>query len=157
MSQNDFASYGFTLDKAQAGQKTDLRPDTVLSRAAEGEVPFGHAVTFGTDPEKQCEVVDADTDVFLGVALFTHGVENPLHNGTLGGDALYADTASVSVLRKGSVWVQVTEAVEAGDAAFVNVQDTDIGLFCKTEMGNVATGGVFMSAADAGELAQLEI
>lgn len=152
MSQT--SGYGYVSDKAQAGQKYDIRPDTVGSYAAQGIVPFGVGLTYGTDKDNQCDIIDNSGDKFLGVSLFTHATEN----GAVDGSAEYADTDTVSVLRQGAVWVRVTEAVAAGDAAYVEVGGTDNGKFNKTSSGNVAVpNGKYLTSASAGELAVLEI
>ena len=104
MSQTNAADYG-NIAIATAGQKVDLRNDTITSFAAEGAVPFGLAVKRGTDPEKQCLVVDADTDTFLGVAVKTHTIVQT------GDTAQYEDTDTVSVLEQGAVYVEVTSDV----------------------------------------------
>lgn len=148
------SGYGYNLDKAQAGQKYDIRPDTVGSYAAEGAIPFGVGVTYGTDKDNQCDIIDNAADLFLGVSLFTHTAVN----GYPTGDAQYADTDTVSVLRKGAVWVEVTESVVPGDVAYVEVGGTDNGKFNKTSSGNVAVpNGKYLTSASAGALAVLEI
>jgi len=149
MSQTTAASYG-TLEKAVAGGKYDIRPDVVSSYAAEGVVPFGRAVKRGTDVDKQCEVIDADTDSFLGVALQTHTVVVPT-----GGTPQYADEDTVSVLEEGACWVEVTSAVAAGAAAYVDVAS---GKFTDVATDNLAVpGGSFETSAALNGLAVLKI
>jgi len=148
MSQNNVADYsGIAI--ATAGQKVDLRNDNVISFAAEGVVPFGLAVKRGTDPEKQCIVISANTETLLGVALKTHTVVQT------GDIAQYADTDTVSVLEQGAVYVEVTAAVVAGEAAYVDVAN---GKFTNVATDNLAVpnGKFISSAADAG-LAALAI
>jgi len=149
MSQNTAASYG-ALSKAEAGSKYDVRPDVVSSRAAEGAVAFGLAVTYGTDPEKQCEVVDNASDTFLGVALKTHTVVV-----AAGATPGYADEDSVSVLEQGAVWVEVTSAVAAGAPAYVDVSNAK---FTDVSTDNLAVpNGSFETSAESGGLAVLKI
>lgn len=149
MSQNNASDYD-GIAVAVAGAKVDARYDLVTSLAAEGAVPFGVAVKRGTDPEKQCEVIDADTDTFLGVALHTHTVVTPT-----GGTPQYADEDTVSIMNAGAVHVEVTSAVAAGAAAYVDVSN---GKFTDVATDNLAVpGGTFLTAAAQNGLAQLEI
>ena len=161
MSQTD--GYNFTLDKAQAGQKAGLDFDHVESFAAEGAVPFGRGVVHGTNPEKQVTVPEDATGVFAGVSVFTHSREQTLNqDASMGaqfsGGAQYRDTDTVSTLRKGRIYVLVTEAVEPGEDAYVDVTtEGEEGKFTNVDADNLATGGVFRSAADEGELAIVEV
>ena len=168
MAQTDASTYGFALDGAQAGQKVDLGYDHVESFAAEGAVFFGAGVVHGTAPEKQVAVPADDSGIFAGVALFDHSQVQGIDMAAAAGGqystgAEYRDTDTVSVMRRGRVWVEVTAEVAAGETAYVdvitaeedgkwtNVADDGAGT------DNLATGGVFRSAADAGDLAIVEI
>ena len=161
MSQTN--GYEFTLDKAQAGQKAGLDFDHVESFAAEGAVPFGRGVVHGTNPEKQVAVPADDTGTFAGISVFTHSREQTLNqDATMGeqfsGGAQYRDKDTVSTLRKGRIYALVTAAVEAGEDAYVDVlTEGEEGKFTNVDTDNLATGGVFRSAADEGELAILEV
>ena len=168
MAQTEATDYGFRLDTAQAGQKAGLDFDHVESFAAEGVVPFGFGVVHGTDSEKQVAVAAADTDTFAGISLFTHKqVQGLDQSASAGGQystgAEYRDTDTVNTLRRGRVWVEVTAEVAAGDAAFVDVtSEGEEGKFTNAAddgdtTDNLATGGVFRSGADVGELAIVEI
>lgn len=148
MSQNTTASYG-NIDVGLAGDKYDIRPDTVSSRAAQEAIAFGLAVTYGTDPEKQVTVVDDTGEVFLGVALRTHTIEV-----APAATPAYAIGDTVSVLESGAVWVQVTSAVAAGAAAFVDVAN---GKFTDVSTDNLAVpGGRFETSAALNGLAVLK-
>ena len=93
------------------------------------------------------------TDGFLrGVALHTH--KNKRADNTHG----YEATEVVSILRRGRVWVPVTETVAENDDAYVVLATSGSeGKFCKTSTGNLATGGKFVTGATSGNLAQVEI
>lgn len=148
MSQNSASDYG-NIAKAEAGGKYDIRPDVVTSFAAEGAVPFGLAVTRGTNKDKQCVVVDAAADPFLGVALKTHTIVQT------GDVAQYEDTDTVSVLQFGACWVEVTSDVAAGAPAYVDITN---GKFTDVSTDNLAVpGGKFFTTATSGNLAVLEI
>lgn len=163
MAQLNESDYGFRLDVAQAGQKAGLDFDHVESFAAEGAVFFGAGVVAGTDPEKQVEVAGSDTDSFVGISVFTHRQEQGFDQSASGGaqsstGAEYRDGDAVNVLRRGRVYVEVTAEVEAGDAAFVDVETSgEEGKFTDVSTNNLATGGVFRTGADVGELAIVEI
>lgn len=170
MAQTDVTTYGFALDAAQAGQKAGLDFDHVESRAAEGAVPFGSGVIFGTDPEKQVAVpTDASGD-FAGVAVFTHkqvqGIDMAAsEGGQFSTGAEYRDADTVNVLRRGRVYVEATAGVAAGDAAFVDVLTVgEEGKFTNVAddggapaVPNLATGGVFRTGGDVGDLVIVEI
>jgi len=163
MAQTDVSTYGFALDAAQRGQKADAGFDDVNSYAAEGTVPFGTGVVLGTDPAKQVAVASADTESFTGVALFTHRVTQGIDQAATAGEqystgAEYRNGDTVNVLRRGRVYVEVTAEVAAGDDAFVDVtSEGEEGKFTDVALNNLATGGVFRSAAGVGELAIVEI
>lgn len=134
----------------QAGQLVDLRSVDVSSFAAEEAIPFGRAVKRGTDPEKQILIVDGSGDTFLGVSILQHTLENPLG----AGEAQYAIGDTVSVAEEGPIYVEVTDAVIAGAAAFVDVAN---GKFTDVSTGNLAVpGGTFDSSAAANGVAILK-
>lgn len=148
MSQTTAASYG-ALENAIAGTKYDIRPDVVSSRAAEAAIAFGLAVTYGTDPETQCAVIDNAADVFLGVALKEQTIT--VDAGATPG---YEATDTVAVLEKGAVYVEVTSDVTAGAAAYVDVSN---GKFTDVSTDNLAVpNGRFETSAVSGDLAVLK-
>jgi hypothetical protein len=164
MAQTTEASYGFELDAAQAGQKAGLDFDHVESFAAEGAVFFGAGVVHGTDPIKQVAVAAADTDVFAGIAVFTHkqvqGIDLSVSAGSeLSTGAEYRDKDTVNVLRRGRVYVELTEdGVSAGDTAYIDVTTVgEEGKWTSVSTDNLATGGVFRTGGDTGDLAIVEI
>lgn len=164
MSQSTEASYGFSLDVAQAGQFAGLDFDHVESRAAEGAIPFGHGVIFGTDAEKQVAVPADDTGTFAGVAAFTHAKEQGIDaTATEGGlystGTEYSDKDAVNVMRRGRIYVELTEdGVTAGETAYVDVTTSgEEGKFTSVSTDNLATGGVFRTGGDTGDLAILEL
>lgn len=148
-------SYDPSMAIAQAGQPVDSRPILIVSRAAEGTIPFGKALMDGTSVGKQVKVMTDKTKAFRGIALFSHEKHTPRT-----GDSAYEDKDAISVVRKGYVYVPVTEAVAAGDRAYVDCSNADAtkrGSFCKTATNNVDTGTTFCTAAKAGGFAGLEI
>ena len=90
-------------------------------------------------------------DVFRGVSLHQH-VEK-----TSAGVAQYAANDTVSVLRKGVIWVLCNTEVNQDAAAYVNVQiAASAGQFTEVSSGNLLAG-VFRSGAAAGALAKVEL
>lgn len=162
MAQTDLDTYGFSLDRAQAGQKADAGFDHVESFAAEGAVAFGYGVVAGT-AENQVAVAAADDDDFVGVSVFTHAIEQGIDQSASKGElystgAEYRDGDTVNVLRRGRVYVTVTDDVVAGEDAYVDVVTNDEeGQFTNVSTSNLATGGVFRTSADSGELAVVEV
>jgi hypothetical protein len=165
MAQTNVEDYGFALDRAQVGQKAGMDFDQVESRAAEGTVPFGSGVIFGTDPEKQVAVPADATGDFAGIALFTHKQAQVIDVAAAFMGAEYRDKDTVNVLRRGRVWVEATAEVAAGDAAYVDVATegeegkfTNVAAVGETPaIPNLATGGVFRSSGDVGDLVIVEI
>jgi hypothetical protein len=153
--QDDSTTYGYTLDPAQAGQMYGIEGiELVDSFSAETAVNFGAPVKRGTAPGSQCKMIDGSGDTFLGVARRTLNKEK-LRSDT---SVLYKATEMVNVVRKGRIWVYVSEAVVIGDTAYADANSTNVGQFSKTASGNVVTGGKFISAQPTpGGLAVLEI
>lgn len=140
-------TYGFELPKAQAGQKFDIRPDWVVSASAEAAIEPGQPVRRGTNPEKQVLVGNATS--FLGVALFTHAMEQAFP----AGGAEYDIDDTVSVLTKGAVWVKSSvDTVVAGETAYV----TSGGEYTNVEGANLAVG-TFTTGGDTDDLVVLEL
>lgn len=140
--QTDFKTYSTPII---LGQVADSSLNQIDSYAAEADIEFGTAIKRGTDKEKQ--VLTSDGKEFLGIAL---------RNDLLAA-GLYKAKAMVSVLTKGRVAVKVTEAVVAGDKAYLQANGT----FNKTQGEGEGAGlaiGVFASTqASENNLAILEI
>jgi hypothetical protein len=116
MSQTQ--AYGFRLDVAQAGQIYDIRPNTVITLAAEAAIEPGQPVRRGTDPENQALIANATS--FEGIAVFTQAQEHAY----ITGGAEYAIGDAVSVLKRGAIWVTVASDVAAGANAYVAANGT---------------------------------
>ncbi len=141
------SGYDFELTVAQAGQKYDLRPDTVVSFAAETAINPGQPLMRGTDPEKQAVISDASS--FVGVALFTHTLEQAYP----AGGASYATRDQVSVLQKGAVWVTSSvDDVVAGETAYV----TAAGAYTTVQAGGLEVG-TFITGGSTDNLVVLEL
>jgi len=97
------------------GKVADGRAFESISGAAEGEIGFGQFAVRGTDPENQFEAFDGSEDgVIAGIAMFTNSGDID--------DLVFNDKDAMRVLRKGVVWVPLSEEsdnVEVGDRVAV--------------------------------------
>lgn len=112
MSQTSVTQYGAA---AFNGMLSDITESNVLSYAAEGAVGIGKAVRLGTDKEKQ--VVQSSTAVGQGALVFGIAVHDHAREQSSAGLVQYADKETVSVLRRGNIWVETQDAVVAGTVA----------------------------------------
>lgn len=145
--------YNFYMDKATPGMLVDAENAYIESSLADGSVSFGLAVVPGTDAEDQVKTPSALTDLFRGIAVNTHAVQQ-----NTSGDGLYADTTAVSVLRRGKAWVYTNDTVSADDAAYFVYTGADAGKFRNDSTNAVRVpGGYFRSAGVSGDLVVVEI
>lgn len=109
---------------AFAGQLGDIGPHDIgtFVNGVLTSVPFGVAVSM--DPasgdghfKSPAASGDLVRNLLLGVTAATQAVEN------LGSGGGYKINAAVGVMKKGRIWVQVEEAVVAGDPVFVRIAD----------------------------------
>lgn len=112
---------------------------------SEEVIPFGAGVMRGTDPETQCKLMTTGGK-FVGVAV-ARGVE-------LGEKREYPNPATINIITTGQVYVQVKEAVTAGDVAACG----DGGKWAKTgTASHDDVAGVFMTSAQAEGYAILKL
>jgi hypothetical protein len=140
MALFDWYSYG--QDKAVAGMKADSTVDVVDSYASEGAIAVGKAVELGTDPAKQVKASVTAANV-IGISIFEQKVD---------ASPLYPDEYAVPVMTFGDVWVEVAEAVTAGDAVYLSTE----GAF-GSSTGSAVTGMTYLTSAGVGELAIVRI
>lgn len=116
-------TYGPYLAPAFAGMVADMRPNTVLSREVEGNVslPFG-AITLRGATDHGCGPIGlSGARGFLGVSVFSASVRptNPTLNAYApAGNTSVTGADTAAICTRGPVWVNVTAAVNAGDAAY---------------------------------------
>lgn len=151
----------YNIDQAiaVAGLLGDLSPKYVRSYKATVEIAFGLAVSLSGTSGDSAKIPTATDDVTatpLGVAVFSH---DQVNTGAPG----YPIDAAVNVLRKGTIWVKVEEAVNAEDPAFVRFATgtgTVLGSFRKsadTATAVALPGAKFLTSAAANGLALLSI
>ena len=137
--------YGYEDAKGFPGMKATSAVDTVESFAAEGEVQPGTFVTRGTDAGKQVKAIGSVSDVPVGIAVHTHHEPG----------AVYSDGETVPVIVNGEVYVEVSGAVTAGGAVYIDATGK-IGGATLTD-GAAVTNTQFMESAADGEIARVRI
>ena len=98
-----------------AGQIYDTMFTDKMSYSAEGAVPFGAVVRLGTNKERQVAAVGTGAGqgaLAIGVAVMTYVAEQDA-----AGNVGYANTQTVSVMKRGRIWVKTNDPVVAGAAA----------------------------------------
>jgi hypothetical protein len=101
------------LSEAFAGMKADTNFDDVLSRKAGEDIDFGLGVV-ETSTEEESKLPSASGQYFDGVALHTHTKELDSSD-----ERKYSEKDSMSVLRRGRVWVISEDAVSIGDDVYL--------------------------------------
>jgi len=147
-------SYDFNIKQAVQGMLADSTPNVVDSYAAEGNIDFGLALVYGTDAAKQVKIPVASA-AFVGASVY-----DMVHEQDDAGNAYYRDTQTVSVLRRGRIYVPTTVAVAAGEAAYFIHTGGDEGKFrndADTGNADLVPTGVFRSNTNPEGLAILEI
>ncbi len=135
------------MDKGVAGAIANTENSNIISRTVEDAdgIAFGLAVAQG-DNDKGIRAVTTGDDAFVGVTVLDRTA------GDLNGNGKFKQYESARILEEGVIWVEVTEAVAAGDAAAV---DLATGKFNKA--GAAMTGARFETSAASGGLAQLRL
>lgn len=153
-------SYSINQPVAQAGQLYDLGPNDFISATDLTEVvPFGVALVQGAG-DNQCHLPAASGDIakLLGVSVLVQTKEQALLTSIVN----YPVHSTISVLRKGRVWVQVEEAVVSMDPVFIRYAagtGSQLGAFRKSADAGTAgqaDGCVFRSSASTGGFAVVE-
>ena len=108
-------AYSLYQNAGFKGMLADLTNNDVASYSAESAIVFSMPVMLGTNKEKQVLTATAGATA-VGFAVATHAVEQ-----TSAGVAQYAATQTVSVLKKGRIWVETDDAVVAGAVANLKI------------------------------------
>ena len=140
--------YKNEMDAGVVGGIANTENRDIVSRSVQTEagLEFGVPVAQGAF-DKSCRATKAGDTEFVGITL--------LDRSTLNDRFDFHDDARI--MKKGVVWVKVTEAVNAGDAVAVTVAD---GTFNKTVAGATSvamSGATYDTSAALGGLAQLRI
>lgn len=139
-------AYKAEQDAGIAGAIVNTENKNIISRTVEDAagIAFGLAVAQGVNDKGIRAVTTGDTD-FVGITVLDR-TAGDLINGK------FVQYESARVLEEGVIWVEVTEAVKAGDAAAV---DLATGKFNKA--GVAMAGARFETSAASGGLAQLRL
>jgi len=136
--------YELNPERSFPGMLADTSFVNVKSRASEGAIDFGRGVVAGTNDEKQVKIPASSEDIFRGVAVHSHK----------GGDnyeAKYEDTDAVSVLTRGTIWVETAVPVNNDQDAYLVAEGANAGKWTNVSTGNIKTGGKFCKTiANAG-------
>lgn len=137
---------------------------TLTLVAYQQTIPFGRFVVQDDQGQDYCRLPYAAADVSglsaLGVAVHTHAIEQAANTANNTG---YEFQSSISVLRKGRVYVDVETAVDPGDDVYIRHTvsgSTYLGAFRNdNDSGNATqvSSARFVSKAGAGETAIVEI
>jgi hypothetical protein len=155
-------TYPTDMTNAFPGMLADSKQENdVLSRAWENATsqPHGTVIGVGTLPEEQADVLADAAGAILGVIVHTHAEE-------VGSDDqnLVDTNRMANVLRQGRIFVELEDAMAAGDAVFVRVAagagGTVLGAIrsdADTATAREATGIILLTGGGAGEMAVLEV
>lgn len=108
--------YTMYQDAGLAGLIYDLSAHDTYSLSAEGPVTIGGPVTLGTNKERQCKTPTTGAGqgaLVIGVSILQYDFEQAGNTPAVA----YADKETVSVMKKGRIWVNVNDAVTAGNVA----------------------------------------
>lgn len=138
------AMYKSQPDVGVAGSIATTENRDIKSRTVEDAagIAFGLAVAQGVDDKGIRAVKTGDTK-FVGITALDLSIRD---------DGKFLQYDSARILRKGVIWVEVTEDVKAGDDAAV---DLATGKFNKS--GAKYPNARFETSAVAGKLAQVEL
>ena len=166
MSQTEAASYGYQMDRARAGMPADKSNQSYRETFSAGEaIDFGAALKRNADSanktKKIAENIEANTDPFIGVAMFTHSIPqswDPRSTPSSEGSQYKANDV-VTIIRNGAVWVDVDGEVEWGEAAYY---DALLGKFTAAEQDSetnstIGPVGEFKTYAADGGLAVVHL
>lgn len=157
MSQTEVAEQ----PKGFEGQYFDLGNTDILGYLAEGAagLEFGRFVVLGTDPDRQVKLPAVAGDITdakknAGVALRDHTRENEL-----GGTAKYDEGESVSVMKKGRVYVKMNGAFTPASVVHVGFQGGEEGQFFAANSADrdILSGARILNSGADGELAILDL
>lgn len=157
-------SYAANSAAAFAGIEGDGKPSYKVHKINQesSAIPYGIALARGSS-ENKAKLTSAATDEIVGVAVNTFWADNQALSGSNGVDA----GDQLSVMAFGTVWVEVEEAVSAGDIPFVRIANgvgdptkTQKGAFRKSTDSGTARrlpNAIYQIGASAGGFALLEL
>lgn len=143
------STYSDNMAVAYNGMIANQEPNVLISRTVEssGGIGFGVPVIQGT-ADNECDEVSASTDTIVGITVRDQSVS----------DDTFAQYDSALLMRKGVLWVTVTDAggVDAGDPVWVTVSGAT---FANADAGSdgsiLINDARWESTADNGALAKI--
>lgn len=155
MGAQDAVPFAGVVQSAEPGN-----PRSYTSEESSAEIPFGVMVVLSSGSEDNgAKLPDDSGDVPLGVVCHSHAHAKPTELGDTG----LKPKATFGVLRKGTIWVQVEDAVDPGDAVRVRTVagvGEQLGAFRAAADSTdtaVLTGAAWLTTAGAGGIALLEL
>lgn len=143
-------SYSINQRVSLAGVVYAQAPHDIISRAAEGTIPFGVVVSRGTDKNAQAVVGGTEP---LGVSVRFLDTEGAINTGAID----IKDTVTAAIIRDGYIWVAVPSGCTAGDVVSYNTTTGVIDAGAPGAGEAALDGAFFDSSAAAGELAVLRL
>lgn len=145
------------------GQVADLNNNDMRSYAAGVDITNGRFVVMGA-ADGRCKLPTATGEITGGKALGI-AVYDPMKmvNWPAGNTVPYPQGTTVPILRKGTAWVKVEEAVAPGDPVFVRFAvgtGSALGAFRKSADTATAVqlpGAVYLDTAAANGLARVDL
>lgn len=108
-------TYAENIAVAFAGQRANLVPETVISRAAvNGNIGFGVVVVQADGDFNVTTIANAataDPGGYVGISVRDQSVDPNVADN-------YSEFANVNVMTKGTIWVNAYESVAAGDPVY---------------------------------------
>lgn len=156
-------TYGYDFPVAFAGQLADINDNEIVTGVLEGaaNIPFGVGLKKGTSDDGYV-LPAAAPDLIEGLAVHSHSRDNLGFSSLTPATAGVKPTQNMNVLRRGSMYVLVEEAVVSHDVVFcrfaAGAGGTQLGAFRKTADTATAAqvkGARFLSSAAAGGLAKV--
>jgi hypothetical protein len=156
-------SYTYDFPVAFAGMLADINDNQIVTAVLEGAVniPFGVAVKHGTSDDGYV-LPSASTDLIAGIAVHSHSRDNLGFASLTPASAGVKPAQNFNLLRRGSVYVLVEQAVNAHDVVFfryvAGAGGTQLGAFRKdvdTATAAQIKGARYLTSALAGGIAKV--
>jgi hypothetical protein len=133
--------------RAQAGQKVDSTPSTVISSTSHTDIPFGALVIYDDSDAFLCTLPTAKMpiDKPMGITLRQNHCEK------------YQPKNSIAVLRKGRVWVEADKVNAPGDVVYIKFAEDGSHKFTSDKKDNIQLRGAIFLEKSEGGLTPIEV
>jgi hypothetical protein len=163
MSATIQTTFNLYFNAAKLGELYDRRYALSESYVAETDIKYGQACVAGTDLDRQVKTPNATGQKFRGISIATWQIEQTITTYPTDSRGIYLITSVVPVLRRGTIWVKVSQNVSIDDPVYFVHTDANpelVGTFRKdanVDKADLVPTGVFRKAAPDGGLAVVEI